>query len=371
MLLCHSMKKDPYSCPACGYFTEVKASMRYHLYMRSEPCPTSRIVIDLTDEIKAFIMKNRVYHVPAMQPPPAAHTTINNIQTVHSYISNIPPMKKILCFLMHNDISTTPLDQRISKGFSKNIRRLESNPKSYVLKEADFLETINGASTNNRIENMNILYDKRDNKISVYDGRWRSYLVERGVKVVLVAIQQCYFDAYECYLIRNLHCHDVAGRQLARVPFEELLMEYYKFISHFDLVPFIKDKIDRDILTATFADDGEGDAAGASGGDDEGVGGDDEGGGGDGDGDDDGGGGDGDGDGATAMHISDMYMAKFDKVRDSVSKQERLSVKKTVVDIIKCNCRASAAHVNAQVAELFRMDSDFKQLIMQAKPMRA
>ena len=357
------MKKDPYSCPACGYFTEVKASMRYHLYMRNEPCPTSRIVIDLTDDIKAFIMKNRVYHVPAAVPPPATHTTINNIQTVHSYISNIPSMKKILCFLMHNDISTTPLDQRISKGFSKNIKRLESNPKSYVLKEADFLETINGASTNNRIENMNILYDKRDNKISVYDGRWRSYLVETGVKVVLVAIQQCYFDAYECYLIRNLHCHDVAGRQVARAPFEELLIEYYKFISHFDLVPFIKDKLDRDILTASFAGDGDGEGEGCGDGDGDCEGDDD----GDGDGDGDEDGDDGD---EGAMNISDTYMAKFDRVRDSVSKHERLSVKKTVVDIIKCNCRASAAHVNAQVAELFRMDSEFKQLIMQAKPMR-
>jgi hypothetical protein len=53
-------KKPPYTCLCCEYTTLFKNDMRKHLY-KKEPCPKIKNLIDLTDEIKIHILKNRIY----------------------------------------------------------------------------------------------------------------------------------------------------------------------------------------------------------------------------------------------------------------------------------------------------------------------
>lgn len=52
--------KPPYICYCCGYETPRKADMRIHLY-KKKPCPKILNNIELTDEIKEFILANRIY----------------------------------------------------------------------------------------------------------------------------------------------------------------------------------------------------------------------------------------------------------------------------------------------------------------------
>ena len=57
------MKKEPYACICCGYTTHLKNDMKRHLYIGKKPCPKILNDIELTDEIKDYILTNRVYHI--------------------------------------------------------------------------------------------------------------------------------------------------------------------------------------------------------------------------------------------------------------------------------------------------------------------
>ena len=56
--------KPPYTCCRCGYETRRKDHMEKHLYKLFTQCPGATQDIELTDEIKEAIVKNRVYHPP-------------------------------------------------------------------------------------------------------------------------------------------------------------------------------------------------------------------------------------------------------------------------------------------------------------------
>jgi hypothetical protein len=59
------MKKIvPFTCPRCGLTTFQKGDMRKHLN-RKTPCQcVHESQLQLTDEIKEIILRDRVYHVP-------------------------------------------------------------------------------------------------------------------------------------------------------------------------------------------------------------------------------------------------------------------------------------------------------------------
>lgn len=57
-------KLHPYTCPSCGYITERKGNMYTHLYKSKSQCPKVANDIDLTDEIKEYILINRIMQIP-------------------------------------------------------------------------------------------------------------------------------------------------------------------------------------------------------------------------------------------------------------------------------------------------------------------
>jgi hypothetical protein len=57
-------KNPPYSCPRCNYESLRKDCIETHLYAKKKPCPSVRSNIELTDEIKQHVVKNRIYIVP-------------------------------------------------------------------------------------------------------------------------------------------------------------------------------------------------------------------------------------------------------------------------------------------------------------------
>lgn len=53
-----------YTCPRCNFKTRNKEDMRRHLYKREKPCSGVISNIELTDEIKQYILANRIYQEP-------------------------------------------------------------------------------------------------------------------------------------------------------------------------------------------------------------------------------------------------------------------------------------------------------------------
>lgn len=64
MYMIITMPKSKYECICCDYATHMKGDMRRHLY-KSIPCPKIKNDIDLTDDIREYILKNRIYRIPA------------------------------------------------------------------------------------------------------------------------------------------------------------------------------------------------------------------------------------------------------------------------------------------------------------------
>lgn len=52
--------KPPYTCPCCGYFTNRKDAMFKHFNLAKMCCLIAPNALVLTDEIKKFVMDNRV-----------------------------------------------------------------------------------------------------------------------------------------------------------------------------------------------------------------------------------------------------------------------------------------------------------------------
>ena len=57
----------PYTCPSCGYITPQKNDMRKHLNSVSQ-CPKLVQDIEITDEIKAYLLQNRIYNCQKKEP---------------------------------------------------------------------------------------------------------------------------------------------------------------------------------------------------------------------------------------------------------------------------------------------------------------
>ncbi len=53
-----------YTCIRCGYIAKQKAHIRKHFYELTKPCPALLNDIELTDEIKIYILANRIYRIP-------------------------------------------------------------------------------------------------------------------------------------------------------------------------------------------------------------------------------------------------------------------------------------------------------------------
>lgn len=56
--------KQPYQCISCGYETTYRTAMYNHLYKKKKHCPKLLNDIELTDEIKEYIMDNHFYRIP-------------------------------------------------------------------------------------------------------------------------------------------------------------------------------------------------------------------------------------------------------------------------------------------------------------------
>jgi transcription elongation factor Elf1 len=59
-----TLEQTPYTCPKCGYNTILKGHIRDHFNKRKTLCPAITNNIELTEEIKEYVLLNRVYNIP-------------------------------------------------------------------------------------------------------------------------------------------------------------------------------------------------------------------------------------------------------------------------------------------------------------------
>ena len=316
-------KKEPYTCPRCGYTSEQRSHMNKHLYQVKKPCPGSKATIELTDTIKQHILDNRVYHIPKQPKQKIINQTINNYNTMNNFINNIDVIEKLTKYMEHKNQELISFDDAIDSRFSARVQQLDhtSDHSEHVeLVKEDLLKVIDAVSNIctqlPKMESFNMLYDAKMNRLKFYDnGEWTEQLILSGIQFMLKAIQDSYLEQYEFYLIRKIIADpSMMVRQRCR----NLLEEYYKFIGALQVEPAVKTvESDGEILDTS----------------------------------------------STSTETCEEFRTLYNKQRTSVSQRECNTLKKDILDIIKGNSKRNISELNKCVLDLFQMDDAFKEKI--------
>lgn len=315
----------PFTCICCGYITSKKSSMRDHLYKKKTPCPKSQRDIDLTEEIKDYILQNRVYHIPTPPPPPPVvqqninnntiNQQINNYNQINNFVSSMDLETKLEKFMNHKNIQITDFEDGIEERFSNHVDKLEGNKvNNYQLDLQSLMEVFDDVTTiKDNVENFNIYYDEIPNKLNIFcNGKWKSFLLDVGIKKMIDIIQGYYLDAYECYMIRKLHTTTSSH-------IKDRIEEYYKFLACFGVWPFAHCRSNGEILS------GEEDAC---------------------------------------FDLSDTWYNVYNRVKDRITMTECNRIRKQVREIVKRNTKSNIMDLNKMIMDMLHVDQDFKNTII-------
>lgn len=332
---CCRKKHEPYTCVRCGYQTSHKPTMRKHLYALKKVCPATIVDIEITDEIKDCIMKNRVYHIPK-KPEPTINQTINNYNTMNNFISSMDTIDKLTKYISHKQIEMQSFEQSVEQRYQRTKKRLEADMGHYTLSQDDIYDIIDEISkvTDNNIADMNLLYDSKLNKLLVYEsGDWKEMFVTSGMKSIIRIIQDYYWHTYEKYLIRKIkNRNNIPFSQ--RNDLKELLFEYYKFIACLDIDPFVKDKNNNQILYSSDDDRYWMDVPYTD---------------------------------IDQHSYTDEFMKDYTRIKNELKRYEIDSVKKQVLELIKTNSKKNICELNKSVISLFNVDEEFKNDLIISK----
>ena len=329
--------KIPYTCVCCGFTSQFKNDMRRHLY-KKVVCQKAVNDIELTDEIKQKILKDRVYHIPK------PNAVINNINTVINYgntinnlVANLDTIEKLKMYMTHQDVELIDYGQTIESRFAKQVQKLMITNDAFgcmdslILDKDNLLEVINQVSSlaNEHCKNMNVIYDKKFDKLKLYDmGEWDEFILMKGICTLMKKIQEHYFNLYECYLIRKIEVSTIAHQDKAVI--KEQLIEYYKFIGCFGIEPFVQDKNDSEIVynqedkrCNSFQDLTD-----------------------------------------ENTELSARYGNLYTRVCGETKASELNKIKMNIIEIIKKNCMKNVDELNKRVVILFNMDEEFKNTIL-------
>lgn len=308
--------KKPYTCPRCGYQTSSKPDMRKHLYNLKKTCPGQERDIELTNEIKDKIMANRIYHIEQVnqQQTQQIHQVYqqNNIQINH-LVADMDVPEKLDKFTKHNNVNLVNFDDHVEDKFSKIATKLTNNEFrfGFELNKDDLLDSINQVcklSQDSLFEDLNVYYDKKVDRINIYDGEWEELLLNKGIRKVLETIQQYYWDEYESYLLKKVITESIP---IEKQKLRECLTEYYSFIGCFDVEPYVKSMLDNDI------------------------------------------------------ELYEQYYYLYTKTRDDIRKSEVNENRKAILDILKKNSDRNITELNKKICKLFNIDNEFQRIMNQ------
>lgn len=316
-------KKDPYTCVRCGYSTSEKGRMKKHLYCNKKDCPASRIDIIMTDDIKEYILINRVFHVPKEEAP---SQTINHFHQMNNFLNTLDPMTKIKEYLSYKNVAMIPFDRNVEIKYEHKRLKLENNTFDCNHHDEHILEIVDQVSQFKEISKLNLIFHKDLNKFMIYEsGEWQEKLAPFGVVSIINTIKDYFWNAYECFLIRRIE-----GR-VNEVRMVELLEHHYRFLASVDVLPFIVDKHNKQIMFNMDDDEYWEEPEFSD---------------------------------MSAHTIRDFYMTKYMTIQQNLSRKDKEDAKKAIIDIIKRNTRQILVQLDKLILSLMSVDQVFKSIIL-------
>ena len=324
----------PYTCPRCGYETTLKGNAQKHLYGLKKACPGQvDSSIELTDEIKASILANRIYRPPAAAQ--AAAPVVNHIQNVvnqynvvNNFLSNLDTVDKVDMYMQHTGGSVVTFDTFVGRKYARKVELLESGNDERFYRPNDFLQLVDEVSNATTIEQFNLTYDVVSNKVKIYEhGGWQEFITSSGLLRIVETLKDNLLDAYEIHLVQKMRKAETEPRE--QIECREHLEELYRFLAVFRLEPRVTDMSNGEIMAGSGEARYEGDES---------------------------------------TGIEETCCKLYKSIRD---KQPSAYVNRLVRDIreiVKKNSAVAVRDVNRTVLELFNSDRAFRDVIVNAVP---
>lgn len=320
-------KLHPYSCPRCGYETSRKDNFHKHLYLTKKQCPTIIANIELTDDIKEHLIQFRVYHPPkTSKHKNITNQVINQYNTVNNFVNNMQPLSKITKLTEHQKRNTMPFELTVDLMYENMRSQLEQNKGNHSITFDDVINTVDSVtkvSSKDDVSNYNLLYDNKTNKILLHnESKWHELHQSPALKLIINKIQEYFWNAYECYLIRKIQCKDIHFAIKAKT--RDLLQEYYSFLASIGVDPFVHEKHDNMIIYTADKDEYWME---------------------------------------DKFDLVDEYNKLFKSVLNDLTSKQKDKWISQLLDIIKRNTKNNVHELNKLVMNIINMDDDFKQSI--------
>jgi hypothetical protein len=308
----------PYTCPRCNFQSKNKKDMRRHLYDRKKECPGTHNKISLTNEIKEEILKDKIYKIPKEEKPKTIINNITQYNTLNNFIGNMDTFEKLGKFMDYKQLETTSLEESIEKKFAVRIYNMKGDKfkYGYDLGNNRLFDIVDELSKIRSFSDLNIIYDDKLKELNLFkSGCWENYLVDRGLREVIDIMKDIFLDHYEKFLLRKIFVTEKNLRH--KQEYKDHLIEYYKFIGSFEIIPYIQDKDDCDIL--------------------------------------------GDDDGDFGKYtVEEKWMPKYNEIVDNMKRYEINKTKKSVDNILKNNTKKNLKNLNKEIIDLVTSDEEFK-----------
>jgi hypothetical protein len=292
--------------------------MRSH-FSRKTICGAIKGDIDLTDEIKNIVLTGKIYH-PSKTLDRCENRNIYN--QVNFIINNkLTSCELIETYARYKQVELIPFEDYLEDKYSQTQYDLDNEVSNLNLQFDDFLEIITDLATlkHDTPEEMNFVFDAKEGKISYYgDDEWISMYSERGIKIIIEKMQDCYLDYYECFLINKIMKQDECQD---RQSLFELIDVYFMFICAFIIYikPYCYGRSDYKIMKHI---------------DDE-----------------------------RCTNVSDMFMARYNKIKQQVKPVEKRRIMKKLIDMIKVQSDSVIRTLKNDFSYLFQHNPTFKEFM--------
>ena len=303
--------------------------MRRHLY-KKRVCAASVNDIELTDDIKSYILENRIYHIPK-SPEKQTYNIINYNNIINNMLVNMDPTVKMDKLCSHKNTKPRAFDLNVDLMFEKQRLQLENNVDHQEMSKDDLLEIINLATSvdSNNVEDFNLLYDNKMNKCCFYEaGVWKSAFIHSSLKKIINTIQDYFWNAYECYLIRKLNQQSTYQK---KNEVKEYLIEYYKFLGSMEVDPFVKNRSNNKILYTMDEDEYYQEYSPSD---------------------------------IDHYTLCDEYHKLYKTTQNNLTIKQSNDWKNKIVECVKSNCKKNVSELNKLIMGMMNMDDEF-QTIMQ------
>jgi len=310
--------RDLYTCPRCGYETKRRSNMYTHLYKLKNLCPSSRNDVNITSEIKEYILANRVYYHKVSTTEPTISHTINVYNQMNNFISKMDTLEKVSKYTQYKNVELLGIDDHIESMYEAHVTKLDDDTfKEFYLDQTSIIDIIDTITTCTKTETLNIIHDGPTNKLKIYNnGVWESVIFEKGVVMLVSKVQSCYLDYYERYLLRRWYYGTIYQKQLVK----ERLQDYYKFLVCFELKPFVQGQCDCDILDHS---------------------------------------------NLKTNDLEEYYYIIYQQMEVNIKHCEVNKIRKCVYDVVKTNNRSNIIDLNNKMMDLFRVDESFKEFVLE------